>query len=98
MMVNKLFEEEIKKVVGDSTYAELKKTPAYRCALRDFDGAIKPAFRGRNDPDRFVSFPMAGLEDNPARGLLSNSMALSGLVFYITGKRKSQGDRSVGLD
>ncbi|KEZ45057.1 hypothetical protein SAPIO_CDS2479 [Scedosporium apiospermum] len=82
MMVNKLFEEEIKKVVGDSAYAELKKTPAYRCALRDFDGAIKPAFRGRNDPDRFVSFPMAGLEDNPARGLLSNSMTLSGDTMF----------------
>jgi hypothetical protein len=63
-MLNNLFEEEIRKTVGDEAYVKLKKTDAYRSGLKDFDGAIKLAFRGKNDPDKFVSFPMAGLKDN----------------------------------
>lgn len=80
-MLNRRFEEEIKDTVGPDAYTKLSTTPAYRSALKDFDGAIKVAFRGKHDPDRFVSFPMAGLDDNKARGLVSNSMTLSGLVL-----------------
>lgn len=77
-MLNNLFVEEIRKTVGDDAYVKLKKTDAYRSGLKDFDSAIKLAFRGKNDPDKFVSFPMAGLKDNKALGLVSNSMTLSG--------------------
>jgi hypothetical protein len=77
-MLNKLFEEEIRKTVGDDAYVKLKKTDAYRSGLKDFDTAIKLAFRGKTDPDKFVSFPMADLKDNKAFGLVSNSMTLSG--------------------
>lgn len=77
-MLNQIFEEEIRKTVGDEAYVKLKKTDAYRGALKDFDGAIKLAFRGKNDSDKFVSFPMAGLTDNKSLGLESNSMKLSG--------------------
>jgi hypothetical protein len=78
LMLNTLFEEEVRKTVGDEAYVKLKKTDAYRHGLKDFDGAIKLAFRGRNDTDKFVSFPMAGLQDNKALGLVGNSMTLSG--------------------
>jgi hypothetical protein len=77
-MLNRLFEEEIQKTVGDEAYIALKKTEAYRGALREFDIAIKLAFRGKNDPDKYVSFPMANLQDNPAKGLIKNSMTLTG--------------------
>ena len=77
-MLNTLFEEEIRKTVGDEAYVKLKKTDAYKSGLKDFDGAIKLAFRGKDDPDKFVSFPMAGLKDNKTVGLVSNSMTLSG--------------------
>jgi hypothetical protein len=77
-MLNHLFEEEIRKTVGDEAYVKLKKSNAYRSGLKDFDGAIKVAFRGKGDPDKFVSFPMANLKDNSALGLVSNSMTLSG--------------------
>lgn len=77
-MLNRRFEEEVKNTVGPDAYMKLSTTSAYRSALKDFDGAIKVGFRGKDDPDRFVSFPMAGLKDNKAKGLVSNSMTLSG--------------------
>jgi hypothetical protein len=77
-MLNNLFEEEIRRTVGDEAYVELKKKDAYKGALKDFDTAIKFGFRGKNDPDKFISFPMADLKDNPAHGLVKNSMKLSG--------------------
>jgi len=79
-MVNKMFEQEVQKTVKDGPYAKLKKTRAYQSALTEFDRHIKPGFRGPNDADQFVSFPMAGLKNNRAAGLVSNSMALSGYV------------------
>lgn len=80
-MVNKLFEEEVRRVVKDKPYRRLEQTSAYQSALAEFDGHIKPGFRGPNDPNRYVSFPMAGLRTNKAAGLVSNSMALSGYVY-----------------
>jgi len=77
-MLNNLFEEEVRKTVGEEAYVKLKKTNAYKGALKDFDTAIKLAFRGKDDPDRFISFPMADLKDNKAHGLVKNSMTLSG--------------------
>jgi hypothetical protein len=81
-MLNRLFEEEVRKVVGDEAYVKLKKENGYRTGLKDFDTAIKLAFRGKNDPDKFVSFPMADLKDNKALGLVSNSMTLSGNTLF----------------
>lgn len=77
-MLNKRFEDEVLQAVGDEAYVKLKKTDAYRSALKEFDTVVKIAFRGKNDPDRFVSFPMADLKDNTAAGLVKNAMALSG--------------------
>ncbi|KAK1831182.1 hypothetical protein QBC39DRAFT_372068 [Podospora conica] len=81
VMVNKLFEEEVRKVVKDGPYRKLRKSPAYQSALAEFDVHLKPGFRGRDDKNKFVSFPMAGLRSNKAAGLVSNSMTLSGTTM-----------------
>jgi hypothetical protein len=82
-MINRLLEEEIQKVVGDEAYVKLKKTEGYRNALKEFDAAIKVSFAGKNDPDKYISFPMANLKDRPAKGLVKNSMTLSGQVRIV---------------
>ncbi|SPO06373.1 uncharacterized protein DNG_09062 [Cephalotrichum gorgonifer] len=51
LMVNGLFEEEVRKTVGDTAYSELRTTYAYCSGLTDFDTVIKPAFRGWGDRD-----------------------------------------------
>lgn len=83
-MLNKLFEQEVQSAVGDEAFFDLKKKEAYRIALREFDTAIKLGFRGRNDSDKYVSFPMANLKDNPNRGLKKNAMVLSGYDALCT--------------
>ncbi|KAI0125684.1 hypothetical protein BJ170DRAFT_684939 [Xylariales sp. AK1849] len=82
LMLNRTFEEEVRKTVGEDAYPGLKRTEAYRSALREFDVAIKLSFRGKSDPDRYVSFPMAKLQDNKSRGLIKNSMTLSGSTLF----------------
>ncbi|OAP57350.1 hypothetical protein AYL99_08088 [Fonsecaea erecta] len=77
-MINKLLEEEIKRAVGEEAFVRLHKTEAYRTALHEFEVAIKVSFTGKNDRDKFISFPMANLKDNPQRGIVKNSMKLSG--------------------
>ncbi|KIY01242.1 uncharacterized protein Z520_02794 [Fonsecaea multimorphosa CBS 102226] len=81
-MINKLLEEEIRKAVGDEAYIKLKETDGYRAALKEFDVAIKVSFEGKNDRDKFISFPMANLKDNPRHGLVKNSMARSGATIF----------------
>ena len=82
-MINRLLEEEIQKVVGDEAYVKLKQTEGYRNALKEFDVAIKISFTGKNDPNKYISFPMAHLKDEPAKGLVKNSMTLSGQVQIV---------------
>lgn len=77
-MVNKLFEEEVRKAVQEPAYSILKKTRAFQSALTEFDSLLKPGFRGKSDPDRYATFPMAGLKNNKAAGLVRNSLTLSG--------------------
>ena len=76
--MNKRFEEEVRRLVGDARHLKLKTASGYRSALNDFDGHLKSGFRGPSDPDRYVSFPMAGLKNNKAAGLVGNSMTLTG--------------------
>ena len=79
MMINKLFEQEVRRVVGgDQEYNALRKKNSYRQALVDFNTRIKPSFRGRHDAVNYVAFHRAGLEDNTAEGLEANSLALTG--------------------
>ncbi|EXJ69341.1 uncharacterized protein A1O5_07377 [Cladophialophora psammophila CBS 110553] len=72
-MIDRNLEEEIRKAVG------MKR---YQNALKEFAIAIKPGFRGKDDRDKYLSFPMAKLEDNPANGLVKNSMTLSGATMF----------------
>ncbi|KAK5636412.1 hypothetical protein RRF57_012125 [Xylaria bambusicola] len=78
LMLNRSFEELIRQTVGEDDYVVLKKTEGYRSALREFDVAHKLSFRGPCDSDRYVSFPMANLKDNKAKGLMKNCMTLTG--------------------
>lgn len=82
-MLNKSFEEEVKQTVGDNAFPGLKKTQGYQSALREFDLVHKLSFRGQDDADRYVSFPMANLKDNIAKGLIKNSMTLSGYAISL---------------
>ncbi|KAI0539552.1 Hsp70 family protein-like protein [Xylaria digitata] len=82
LMLNRSFEELIKQTVGEDAFLGLKKTEGYRNALREFDVAHKLSFRGPRDPDRYVSFPMANLKDNKAKGLMKNSLTLSGQTMF----------------
>jgi hypothetical protein len=77
-MLNKRFEQSVQKAVGDEVFAALKKSDAYCTAIRYFDLTIKLGFRGKQDPCRYVQFPMANLKDNKAWGLERDAMALSG--------------------
>lgn len=77
-MLNKSFEKEVRNIVGEDAFRTLKKTTGYQSAMREFDLVHKLSFRGPGDADRYVSFPMANLEDNKAEGLMKNSITLSG--------------------
>jgi hypothetical protein len=79
-MLNKRFEQWIQEMVGDVAYIELKKTDGYRAAMQHFDLTIKPAFRSKQDPDRWVSFPTAKLKDDASKGIVKNSITLKGSV------------------
>ena len=77
-ILNKRFEEVVRKAVGEEEFIRLKKTPGWRIGVKEFECSLKIAFRGKEDPDKHVSFPRAGLADNPAAGIEGNSLTLSG--------------------
>ena len=80
LMINKRFAEWVKTIVGERQYIDLRETNAYRLAMRQFDEIIKPGFRSRDDEDQFLNFPMANLQDDPAKGVKSNCITLTGFV------------------
>ncbi|EMR64084.1 putative heat shock 70 kda protein 12a protein [Eutypa lata UCREL1] len=82
LMLNKSFEKEVRNIVGEDAFGTLKKTPGYQGAMREFDLVHKLSFRGPGDADRYVSFPMANLADNKAKGLMKNSITLSGQTMF----------------
>lgn len=82
LMLNKRFEEWVSNVVGERAYIELRQTDAYRLAMKTFDENIKPGFRSRDDQDQYVNFPKAGLADDPAKGLESNTITINGKVLH----------------
>ncbi|KAJ3577211.1 hypothetical protein NPX13_g3354 [Xylaria arbuscula] len=82
LMINRSFEELIRQTVGEDAFVGLKKTEGFRSALREFDVSHKPSFRGSGDLDRYVSFPMANLKDNKAKGVVKNCMTLTGQTMF----------------
>jgi hypothetical protein len=78
LMVNKRFEERVQDAVGKDVFVALKNTSAYHRAYEDFEARVKIGFRGKDDPDTYVNFPLANLQDNSAMGLTQNVLTLSG--------------------
>ena len=77
-MLNKRFEQWIKDIVGENSFLKLKKTNGYRLAMKQFDEKIKPSFKSKDYEDQYINFPMAGLKDNTARGVMSNCITVKG--------------------
>jgi hypothetical protein len=77
MMINRRFEEFIKSTVGERTHLDLKETDAWRRAIKTFDEQVKPGFRGREDEDQYINFPMANICDAPDRGVKANTITVS---------------------
>ena len=76
--LNKRFAKAVEELVGEDAFFELKKTRGFQEAVKQFDKQIKTAFRGGEDEDYYVNFPMAKLEDNEDEGLVSNSWNIDG--------------------
>jgi len=78
MMINKRFENWVKDTIGERQYLNLKESAkdAYSSAMQDFDENIKPAFRGPEDRERYVNFPMANITDDPAKKIKGNTLTL----------------------
>lgn len=83
MLLNKAFEDHVRDAVGEQEFERIKEHEAYRTALRDFDLRVKREFKGPDDPNEYVSFPRACLQDNEAKGIEQNAMILSGCVFFF---------------
>jgi hypothetical protein len=78
MMINKRFEQWIKDSVGERAFLDLKETNGYRLAMKQFDEVIKPGFRSEKDEEQYISFPMASIPDNVAKGIKSNHITMTG--------------------
>jgi hypothetical protein len=77
MMINRRFEDYIKSKVGERCFFELKETNGWRHAMKTFDENIKPGFRGRDDEDQYINFPMANIPDNAHRGIKANTITVT---------------------
>ena len=76
--LNQRFLDAVKNLVGEDQYHELRKTKGFWHAEKCFDREIKKAYRGDQNEEHFVTFPMANLEDDPANGLASNMWRMTG--------------------
>ncbi|KAF8861505.1 Hsp70 family protein-like protein [Acephala macrosclerotiorum] len=76
--LNKRFEEAVKYLVGEDQFFTLRKSKGFELAVQQFDRSVKTAFRGDTDEDYWVNFPMANLEDNTDRNLISNCWNMNG--------------------
>lgn len=76
-MINQRFEEFVKMTVGEECFSKLRETKGYRLAMKVFDENVKPGFRGPDDEDQYVNFPMANIPDNPNRGVIANTITVT---------------------
>lgn len=76
--LNKRFEAAVKELVGEDQYHVLRKSKGFRLATEYFDQSVKTAFRGDEEEEYYVNFPMANLEDDDANNLSSNCWTMSG--------------------
>lgn len=76
--LNRRFESAVKDLVGEDQYFHLRKTRGFEQATEQFDRSIKTAFRGDQEEDYFVNFPMANLKDDQANNLQSQTWNMKG--------------------
>lgn len=76
--LNKRFEQAVKNLVGEEQFDDLRKTKGFEQAMLQFDRSIKTTFRGDEDDDYDINFPMAHLRDDPDKNLTSNCWAMKG--------------------
>ncbi|KAH6633887.1 putative hsp70 protein [Chaetomium sp. MPI-SDFR-AT-0129] len=76
--LNQRFAEAVKNLVGDDQFANLRKTKGFLLAAKSFDREVKRAFKGDQDEEYFVNFPMASLNDDPDLGLEANCWRVTG--------------------
>jgi len=84
--LNQRFEDAVKTLVGEDQYADLRKMKGYHLGVRTFDREVKRAFKGGEDEEYFVHFPMCSLEDDIEAGLDSNCWRLTGYVLHSSFK------------
>lgn len=77
-MLNKRFEEWVKSVVGEVAFLDLREHESYRRAMKAFNENIKPGFQSKGDEQQYVSFPKTYLTDDPAKGLESDTLTVTG--------------------
>jgi hypothetical protein len=77
MMINRRFEEFVKNTIGERIHLDLKESDAWRRGMKTFDEQVKPGFRGRDDDNQFISFPMANIPDNPDRGIKGSTLTMT---------------------
>lgn len=81
LVLNKLFEDTVRLVVGDEQFVNLKKTIGWAKAINEFDKNIKTAFDGDVTDVHYVNFPKAELQDDLTEGLVNNCWEMTGDVL-----------------
>jgi hypothetical protein len=78
--LNKRFAEEVKALVGEDQWYELRKTHGFEQAARQFNDSIKVQFRGDLTEEYDVNFPRVKLKDDPENNLETNCWTMKGYV------------------
>lgn len=81
--LNMRFEAEVKALVGKAAYSRLRKTKGYEQAMNHFDKTVKTAFRGDEFEEHYINFPLANLQDDVDKNLVSNCWVMKGYVLEI---------------
>ena len=76
--LNQRFGEAVRDLVGDEEFASLRLTKGYNLAVNNFDREVKKSFRGSNDEEYFVNFPMTTLQDDKEAGLQNSCWRVTG--------------------
>lgn len=76
-MINKRFEAFVKRTVGEECFRNLRETNSYQHAMKAFQENVKPGFRGREDEEQWVNFPMGNIPDDAKRGVRANTITVT---------------------
>ncbi|KAH0600937.1 hypothetical protein MHUMG1_01938 [Metarhizium humberi] len=76
--LNQRFAAAVQALVGQEQWQTLQGTTGWASAQRQFDQEIKKAFRGNENEEFLVPFPLSRLRDDPTRGLVSSTWRMTG--------------------